>query len=343
MPTHTQKSLLKNSGGGKRFRLSFAAIVAVGAAMSSAHAVPCFDLGQASGYAALILQGGAMQMTVNGGAAVVGDVGVTAGSHLDLGSKADRGPNAGTGTVVSGKIYLDTISDPAHPATVTLQHEPASHVAHRDLTGAMHDAIAANNAAAAMPATQQYSSGIHIRSNQSFTITGNGNCNVISLTSIKFDSKSTLRISGSASDYFIFNITGGYTQANVTSVQLIGGVTSDHILWNFIGDGGTDNTINFGSASAKIGGSDTVAQGIFLAPYRSLSITDATLYGSVISAGTLHIASQALIIGPPTSVPEVSPIWMGPSSLILLVGVHFCRRKLVPSISLTRRRRVLKH
>src|ERR1051326_1313575 len=65
------------------------------------------ELGAADGYAALILPGGSINMDINGGAAVVGDVGVTANSHLDLGSGAKVGPLAGTGQVVDGTIYLD--------------------------------------------------------------------------------------------------------------------------------------------------------------------------------------------------------------------------------------------
>src|ERR1700730_2972723 len=50
----------------------------------------------------LILPGGTLNEDINGGAAVVGNVGVSAGSHLDLGSGAKVGPMAGTGQVVDG-------------------------------------------------------------------------------------------------------------------------------------------------------------------------------------------------------------------------------------------------
>ena len=188
-----------------------------------------FDLGQANGYAALILPGGSINMDINGGSAVVGDVGITANSHLDLGSGAKVGPLAGTGQVVDGTIFLDP-----NGATVKLDNQPANTVANRDLSQAVTDAIAANQHFASLSATQTFNT---LDITNQFTITGNGGLNVIDLSSLKLHSSGVLTLEGSASARFVFNITGDYSQSGPSRVQLSGGLLAQNVLWNFIGSG----------------------------------------------------------------------------------------------------------
>jgi hypothetical protein len=263
----------------------------------------CVDLGQAAGYAAFILPGGSMNMDINGGAAANGDVAVSAGSHLNLGSGAKVGTTAGTGDVVSGTIYLDP-----NGATAKLDNQNPSSVATRDLSQAVNDAIAANHFAAGLTATQNFNSGLDITSQ--FTIAGNGGLNVISLSDLKLHSNGVLTLQGSASDCFVFNLTGSYSQSGPSSVQLSGGVLAQNVLWNFIGTGN-------GAQIAT--GMNGVAYGTFLSPQRDFSITDTVLYGSVIAIGDLKIGSQALVIQP---VPEVTPssVIFGFLGLIVAVG-----------------------
>src|ERR1043166_3779368 len=180
-----------------RFTSAIAVILTV-LAFSSAKAV-LFNLGEASGYAALILPGGSNNMVINGGAAVDGDVGVSDSLHLDLGSTAKVGANAGTGTIVSGHIFLNP------GATVNLMPQPPNSVVTRNLSQAVTDAIAANHAAAQLTPTLNLG-GLDI-SGSNYTIAANGNNNVISLSSFKLHGGGSLTISGSASDYFVFNIT----------------------------------------------------------------------------------------------------------------------------------------
>jgi choice-of-anchor A domain-containing protein len=290
-----------------------ALVAALGLTSPAAHAA-FVDLGEASGYAAFILPGGSINMTINGGAAVDGDVAASAGTHIDLGATAKVGTTAGTDQKVDGKIYLDTISDPQNPATVKLDGQDPNSVVSRNLTQAVHDAIAANQFAAGLAPTQTFSNGLDIKSQ--FTITGNGGLNVISLSDITLHSDGLLTLQGSASDYFVFNITGTYTQSGKSSVQLSGGLTASNVLWNFIGSG---NGANIGT------GMNGVAYGTFLAPDRDFSITDTILYGSIITQGHLAIGSQALVV----AVPEVTAMWIWPGflGLVCAVEVHRRRRK----------------
>jgi choice-of-anchor A domain-containing protein len=274
-----------------------------GMALSSSFASG-FDLGQAGGYSAFILPGGSLNMPINGGASVVGDVAASAGTHIDLGANSKVGPLAGTDQVVGGRIFLDTISDPANPATVKLQHQDPNSVFSRDLTQGVADAFALNQSVAGLSPTQTFTGTLEVKGATPFTIdsTAPGGMNVISLDTLKVDGGGNLILNGSASDFFIFNITGNYTQSGGSPVTLSGGITPDHVLWNFVGG-------PFG-AGANIGGASD-AVGVFLAPFRDFSITDSTLNGSIITAGDLKITSQALV------VPEI------PTTSALLIGFGF--------------------
>ena len=273
-------------------------------ALSSANAA-FFDLGAAGGYAALILPGGSNNMVINGGAAVEGDVGVSDSLHLDLGSSAKVGRNAGTGTIVSGSIFLNP------GATVNLMHQPPSSVVPRDMSQAVTDAIAANHAAIALTPTQNLG-GLDISGNN-YTITGNGGLNVISLDSFKLHGGGTLSLQGSASDTFIFNITGDYSISGGGTMQLLGGLTQSNILWNFVGPGNTPNLTGHGTF-----------YGTYLAPNRAFGITDSTLYGAIIAQGDLKITSKALVINTPSVIPEVSfsAIWIGFAGLVCAFHVR---------------------
>lgn len=293
----------------KRYLAPAALFVAILMALTCRMSAAGFDLGQAGGYAALILPGGSLNMPINGGSGVVGDVGLSANTHLDLGSDAKVGPMAGTGTVVDGKIFLDP-----NGATVKLQNQNPNSVFSRDLSQAVNDAFALNQAEAALAPTQTFTGTLEVKSSSPFTITGNGGMNVISLNTLKLDGGGTLTLQGSASDYFVFNITGNYTQSAQSPVVLSGGITPSHVLWNFIG-GPAGAGANIG------GGSDAV--GIFLAPFRDFSITDSVLTGSVIAAGDLKITSQALVINVP-EIPTTSALLIGFASMI---GMCHLRRR----------------
>jgi choice-of-anchor A domain-containing protein len=285
--------------------LSFVIVVlGLGAATSNTHAAG-FDLGQAGGYAALILPGGTINMDINGGAAVVGDVAISANSHLDLGSDAKVGPMAGTGQVVDGNIFLDP-----NGATIKLQNQDPNSVSQRNLAQAVSDAFAANSAAASLAPTQTFT---NLDITTPFSIVGNGGVNVISLNSINLHSNGLLTLVGVPSDVFIFNISGTYTQSGEANVLLSAGVSQGNVLWNFIGSGNAPNIAGPG---------DTQTVGTFLAPNRAFSITDVTLHGSIIATGDLKVGSQALII-----VPEISTAHALILGFALLAGTLWLRHK----------------
>src|SRR5262249_40396288 len=67
--------------------------------------------------------------------------------------------------------------------------------------------------------------------NTTGTITGNGGENVIDLTQVNM-TNGTVLINGTASDTFIFRVSGQFNVGN-SSIRTTGGVTPDHVLWFF--------------------------------------------------------------------------------------------------------------
>jgi choice-of-anchor A domain-containing protein len=276
------------------FAVVLLSAVSTASAAGTATPAQAFNLGQANGYAALLLPGGSLNMPINGGASVVGDVGASAGTHIDLGSGAKVGPLAGTDQVVMGNIYLDP-----NGATVKLQAQNPASVFTRDLSQAVTDAFTLNQFDAMLTPTQTLGS-VDVSSN--LIISGTPGLNVISLSDLKLHGDGAeIDIQGGPNDYFVFNLTGTYSQSGKSNLLLTGGITQDHILWNFIGGG---SAISIGT------GNNGQLAGVFLSPFRSFSITDTVLNGSIISGGDLKITSQALVV----NVPEM------PTTAALILG-----------------------
>ena len=92
---------------------------------------------------------------------------------------------------------------------------------------AFDDAINLSIAAAALTPTQTFT-----QINGPTTIKGNGGLNVIDVGSLQ---NPTLTISGTASDTFVFNISGFF---NTNQAITLNGVTASQILWNLTGTSG---------------------------------------------------------------------------------------------------------
>jgi hypothetical protein len=133
------------------------------------------------------------------------------------------------------------------------------------LTQVDSDALAASSQAAALTATQTFGT-----INRPTTITGNGGLNVIA---IKGDINNGLTLKGTASDVFVVNVSGDAALHGKATLGLSGGVTPDHVLYNFTGNRGRVDI----DTSAGVSGT-------LLAPHESVSL-GATLNGEVIAGG----------------------------------------------------------
>lgn len=147
-------------------------------------------------------------------------------------------------------------------------------VASQDRSRAAADANADSEAYAALAPTQSFGSLI-----RSATITSTGGVNVIRVHSLNYD-HSTLTLEGGANDVFIFNVLGDFS-FNHSTIELRGGLTADHVLFNFP-QAGPDGDLQ----SAGKGINST-----FLAPLHSLSHDNAAVFNGAVIARNVDVPS----------------------------------------------------
>lgn len=158
------------------------------------------------------------------------------------------------------------------------------------------------NFANSLSATQSFSS-----ITSPMTLTSTASQNVISIANDIHLSGGNLTLSGSASDVFIFKISGTMELSGNTNIILTGGLTADNVLWDFIGSGSQFQT----SGQSR-------TAGIFLAPDRVININGGIHNSEFISGVSLSFQSNPQITQP---VPEVTPSSMIFGFLGLLVAV----------------------
>jgi choice-of-anchor A domain-containing protein len=132
------------------------------------------------------------------------------------------------------------------------------------------------------------------------TVDGSGN-EVFTVAANSFNLQNGITINGTASQYVVINIDNGTANEKINgAVNLTGGITSDHVLFNFVGTGG------------ELGGSanKAVANGIFLAPNMKVNIDSVTIDGRLIGGGSstsnndFKIVSNAYVVQPNVPVPS---------------------------------------
>ncbi|HEY1376790.1 MAG TPA: SdrD B-like domain-containing protein [Gemmataceae bacterium] len=228
-------------------------------------------LGTAANFGVLALPNTAVN---NSNVTITGDVGVSQGGKL-----TNMAPSTITGNVVEysagqytgpGKLGGNVVVDPAL-------------IAQADA-----DALSAASQAAALTPTQTFGT-----IGTPTTVTGNGGLNVIAVNG---DLKASLILSGSSSDVFVVNVTGTATFTGNSVLGLTGGVTADHVLYNFTGASG--------NITSHVG---NVFNGTLLAPHYSFNL-DGTFNGEIIGGGkTIALLSGAKV----HLIPFVSSVTTG--------------------------------
>jgi choice-of-anchor A domain-containing protein len=212
------------------------------------------DLGVANEFAVLGLTNTAI---TNVSSAVVGNLGVsqfgsvTNGRNASITGNVDEfttGQYSGSGTL-TGSIVTNT----------------------PPLTQCDSDAISASMTAGGLSPTQTLGA---IKT--ATTVTGNGNVNVINITG---DITASLTLSGSASDVFIVNVQGNLVLRNHESISLTGGVTADHVLFNFTNS--TGKVISAGGATIN---------GTILALGYNVTLRGAIVNGEIIAGASIDIS-----------------------------------------------------
>jgi choice-of-anchor A domain-containing protein len=138
------------------------------------------------------------------------------------------------------------------------------------------DALSASATAAALTTTQTFR-----RINQPTLITGNGSVNVIQING---NITSSLTLSGSATDVFIVNVRGNVNLRGGAGLGLAGGVTADHVLYNFTGRNG----------SIVVRAGDFI-DGTLLAPRYTVRVSGGVVNGEIISGRDIFLTRGAQI------------------------------------------------
>jgi len=268
----------------KTYSKTFVAlIVSFGALLSAfpaaAQLPPGLDLGMDRDYAFIDL--GATTLGWNSGP-IAGSVLFGLGLHAQL-----SGGNNG-GLTNGGILYFDNTA----VITGSLQNQPPMVQVPTTLTQAANDiAVSVSNFAAGLTPTQTFGT-----IGGTTTITGNGDLNVINANNV---SNATLTLSGTANDYFVFNISTGINTNR--PMALTGGVLASHILFNLTGTGTVFQTsggdLSYGTYLATNGG--------------NFQFSNLVLHGALINTG----GNVQFVSG--SQIPEFIPFVPEPGTLAL--------------------------
>ena len=290
----------------RRRPVHFAALINSVAAALALMAVPTpsqawdqLPLGQNGNYAVFELGGNGVAIA---GSTINGDVAVGSGATFSLDSAS----------TINGTVY----NDPSNSGSST---DPNPNIINTGtITGGINSSTSLSQAVTDAPSTVTIVGGMTPA--QSFnglysgtTVSGTAGLNVISVSNGLYLSGAgnNLTISGSASDQFVFNVSGGLALGDSASIVLTGGVTANNVL--FVVNGATNI-------------SQTTASGTFLDLNNEVSLVGGTLNGAVLSANAISI--QGTIINGtgnefgdgPVTAPEMNTMAMASYVCLLLLG-----------------------
>jgi hypothetical protein len=248
------------------------------------------DLGTADDYAVVAL-GTGLTLKINSGPNI-GDFLLGNGVQADF-------SGGGNGAIIGTVFYDSTFTDQAE--FDDLQHPVTSSqlVADSVTAAALQSAQDVSLYAEGLAATQLFDAGTGV-------VIGNGGINVLEFANYN----GPITLTGTASDYFVFNVSGTY---NTNDVMTLVGVTPSQILFNFLGTSGNvfqtaGGNLSFGTYLATRGGNFT--------------FSNLDLQGSLINtAGNISIVSGSQV----ESTPELSSL--SAAGVVTCLGYLISRRR----------------
>ncbi len=254
---------------GQRLLLRTAALLALAAAvLPQAQANSLITMGSPAGIGIL----GVDNTSITNGGIVWGDAAVYAGGSFR------------NNATVHGNIYTAFSGQYSGAAP-----DGAVLVDFSDVRASVDNAFYNASAAAGMTPTRSFAGGI----TSATTVTGNGGVNVLNVAG---NIAQNLTLSGSSSDIFVVNVSGTLNLGGGADLLVSGGVTAEHVLYNFTGAKG-DISLS----------SSNVVYGTLLAPTYSFSKLDGIVYGEVIGAGVIKITSHGQIYERPFQPDVMAP------------------------------------
>ena len=294
-----QRSLAGKLYSAKLRGALMAAALAAVAPVAVAVPVPGLDLGTATNYAVVAL---------GTGETIGQNSGPVTGNEL-LGHYVTAAFSGGGNGQITGTLYYDSTVQGQNTFT-QLQVSPSTQLVDTSVTSAvLSTAQTVSNYAASLAATQTITGTLSAAT----TFNGNGGLNVIDIQNIQ---NAPLTISGTASDTFVFNISGCL---NTNVKMTLNGVTAAQILFNFTGTSGnvfstSGGDLSYGTYLATDGG--------------NFQFSNLALTGELINtAGDVQLVSGSTVTKPEgfIAVPEAGT-WLFGAFLIGVVAVSRIRR-----------------
>ena len=299
------------------FGVIFSSIV-VFSHFSWADSIGDFNLGSALNYGILYEGNGGNTLNYNN-SNISGNIGIGG-----TGKFAGNGPGTITGLIefaaTSGGQYSNS-----GLTLVPSSGNPVYNVS--DVTSALNTANSLSQTLGLETGTSTTITSGSSVSASSGTLDASGN-RVFNVTNISFPN-GTFTVNGSASDYVVFNIAGGVGSNGLNgAITLTGGITSDHVLFNFTPDTGNLTTYNSdyanltGGPTMTISTSGLTTTGVFLDPTGDFQANHSIIDGRIIGGDTKNSAfvSGATLFAPAAPLPSSALAGLS------LLGVLACGR-----------------
>jgi hypothetical protein len=252
-----------------------------------------FSLGNGVNYAVLFEGGGGNSLQFNNGT-IGGNIGIAATGNMQISGGAAN-------TIIDGNVLF---SGPVnHSGTAGVDFTiTAGHSFIGNDPNVQPDMNYLNTLNTTLGGEAGTSVAISIMNGANQTINassgmldGGGN-RIFTVSSMSFVNGATLTLNGSASDYMVLNI--GFNCNFGGTINLTGGITSDHVLFNIVGGSGLT-----GGPTLTISSNGATEQGTFLDPDGTIQMNHSVLDGRLFGGDTHNqsIVSGASIFTP---VPE---------------------------------------
>ena len=275
---------------------SFALSAVIGVFISTSTLADTISLGSAANYGILYEGNGGKTLSFNN-STEVGNVGIGG-----TGAFQGNGPGSITGVIGFSAGNTGQFSN----SGLTLNPSTPMY----GITDVMNALATANSLSQSLGLLSGTSTTIS--SGGSVTATVAGGTTVFNVTNISF-ANGTFTVNGGAGDYVVLNIAGGVGNNGLNgSVVLAGGITSDHVVFNYTPS--TSNLTNYNNAYSTLTGGPTLTistngattTGVFLDPTGDFSINHTVINGRIIGGDTQNVSfvSGANLTAPVVPLPS---------------------------------------